>query len=118
MTLSDRMVVMNEGRVAQQGAPLEVYNKPANTFAAGFVGSPKLNLVPGVVTDGVFRSADGLVLAAGNAVARQADPVTLGFRPEDLVIDPADAAVVPARIEHLAPRAIVAVEAPGARIES
>lgn len=124
MTLSDRMVVMNEGRVAQQGAPLEVYNKPASTFVAGFVGSPKMNLVPGVIDSGVFRSAEGLVLAVGNVVRRQADPVTLGFRPEDLVIEPADAAVEPAStgrvalIEHLGPRAIVAVEAPGATLVS
>ncbi|MGY4708598.1 ABC transporter ATP-binding protein [Mycolicibacterium sp. CBM1] len=124
MTLSDRMVVMNEGRIAQQGAPLEVYTKPANTFVAGFVGSPKMNLVPGLVTDGVFRSVDGLVLAVGNTVARQSDSVTLGFRPEDLVIEPADAAVEPAAtgrvalIEHLGPRAIVAVEAPGATLVS
>ncbi len=124
MTLSDRMVVMNEGRVAQQGAPLEVYNKPASTFVAGFVGSPKMNLVPGVIEDGVFRSADGLVLPVTGAVARQSDPVTIGFRPEHLMLTRADSQAPQgstgrvALIEHLGPRAIFAIEAPGCTLVS
>ncbi|WP_431239964.1 ABC transporter ATP-binding protein [Mycolicibacterium aichiense] len=125
MTLSDRMVVMNEGRIAQQGAPLEVYNKPASTFVAGFVGSPKMNLVPGVIDGGTFRSSDGLALPVGD-VARHSEPVTVGFRPEHLVLHRADGDTnAPlgstgrvALIEHLGPRAIVAVEASGCTLVS
>ncbi|KDE97584.1 ABC transporter ATPase [Mycolicibacterium aromaticivorans JS19b1 = JCM 16368] len=125
MTLSDRMVVMNEGRIAQQGAPLEVYNKPANTFVAGFVGSPKMNLVPGVLDGGVFRSSDGLALPVGD-VARHSEPVTAGFRPEHLVLHrpdgdndaPLGSIGRVALIEHLGPRAIVAVEASGCTLVS
>lgn len=124
MTLSDRMVVMNEGRVAQQGAPLEVYNAPASTFVAGFVGSPKMNLVPGVVDGGAMRSADGLVLPLADPVIRHSDPVTVGFRPEHLMLGRAGDETPPgsvgriALIEHLGPRAIVAVEAPGCTLVS
>ncbi len=50
MTLSDRMVVMRDGRTAQEGTPLEVYNTPDDTFVAAFVGSPKMNLVDGELT--------------------------------------------------------------------
>ncbi|MCV7180030.1 ABC transporter ATP-binding protein [Mycolicibacterium sphagni] len=127
MTLSDRMVVMNGGQIVQQGAPLEVYTKPASTFVATFVGSPKMNLVDGVVADGLFRSTDGLVLPIGSAVPRQPERVTVGFRPEHLVVTSAgrdDVALPPgstgrvALIEHLGPRAIVAVEAPGCTLVS
>ena len=127
MTLSDRMVVMRDGRVAQQGAPLDVYNTPANTFVAGFVGSPKMNLVCGVIEDGYFRSADGLVLPVGAGVPRQSTAVTLGFRPEHLMLTrpadigadaPAGATGRIALIEHLGPRAIVAIEAPGCTLVS
>ncbi|BBZ75657.1 sugar ABC transporter ATP-binding protein [Mycolicibacterium anyangense] len=124
MTLSDRMVVMSEGRIAQQGAPLEVYTKPASTFVAGFVGSPRMNLVPGVIEDAALRSADGLVLPVGDAVTRRSEPVTVGFRPEDLVVTPAGGTGSPAPtgrialIEHLGPRAIVAVEVPGVTLVS
>ncbi|PND56689.1 sugar ABC transporter ATP-binding protein [Mycobacterium sp. ENV421] len=125
MTLSDRMVVMNEGRIAQQGAPLEVYTKPASTFVAGFVGSPKMNLVPGVIDGGTFRSSDGLALPVGN-VARHSEPVTVGFRPEHLVLhrpdgdndSPLGSTGRVALIEHLGPRAIVAVEASGCTLVS
>ncbi|MEZ0355847.1 ABC transporter ATP-binding protein [Mycobacterium sp. SA01] len=125
MTLSDRMVVMNEGRIAQQGAPLEVYTKPASTFVAGFVGSPKMNLVPGVIDGGTFRSSDALALPVGD-VARHSEPVTVGFRPEHLVLhrpdgdndSPLGSTGRVALIEHLGPRAIVAVEASGCTLVS
>ena len=54
MTLSDRMVVMREGRTAQEGTPLEVYDTPCNTFVAAFVGSPKMNLMDGELTGETF----------------------------------------------------------------
>ncbi|MCV4601308.1 ABC transporter ATP-binding protein, partial [Escherichia coli] len=46
MTLADRIVVFNAGRIEQVGAPLELYHRPANLFVAGFIGSPKMNFVP------------------------------------------------------------------------
>ncbi|HEX4296976.1 MAG TPA: ATP-binding cassette domain-containing protein, partial [Devosia sp.] len=56
MTLADRVVVMSRGVVQQIGTPREIYNNPTNTFVAGFIGSPAMNLVPGTVQSGTFSS--------------------------------------------------------------
>jgi multiple sugar transport system ATP-binding protein len=80
MTLADRVVVMNKGVVQQVGTPMEIYDRPANTFVASFIGSPAMNLVSGEIKDGVFTSQgiriEGLPHSASGAV-------TLGFRAED-----------------------------------
>ncbi|MCF1709937.1 sn-glycerol-3-phosphate ABC transporter ATP-binding protein UgpC [Tabrizicola sp. J26] len=88
MTMADRIVVMRDGHIAQQGAPLELYDRPANTFVAAFIGSPSMNLLPGVVGAG-----GGSVEVDGTAIAvppRQGmDPgrkVIVGIRPEHLSI--------------------------------
>ena len=52
MTLADRIVVLRKGVVEQVGSPLELYNEPANIFVAGFIGSPRMNFLPGKVTGG------------------------------------------------------------------
>ena len=79
MTLADRVVVMKQGVVQQVGSPTEIYDTPANTFVAGFIGSPAMNLIEGEVNGGSFAatgaSIGGLSVADG--------PVTLGFRAED-----------------------------------
>ena len=59
MTLSDRMVVMRDGRTAQEGTPLEVYDTPCDTFVAAFVGSPKMNLIEGELTGETFTLSNG-----------------------------------------------------------
>ena len=79
MTLADRVVVMNKGLVQQVGSPTEIYDKPANTFVASFIGSPAMSLIEGDVQGGVFQadnvSIGGLSLSDGK--------YTLGFRAED-----------------------------------
>ncbi|MEM6330984.1 MAG: TOBE domain-containing protein, partial [Planctomycetota bacterium] len=84
MTLGDRLVLMQGGVVRQQGAPLEVYRRPANRFAATFIGSPAMNLFEGAVRGGVFHLAAG----AGRcpAAGLPDGPAVLGVRPEDLLI--------------------------------
>jgi len=82
MTLADRVVVMNHGLVQQLGTPTEIYDRPANTFVASFIGSPAMNLVEGEVTDGTFRATGIAVPAPGKG------PVTLGFRAEDVQVVP------------------------------
>jgi multiple sugar transport system ATP-binding protein len=67
MTMADRIFVLQSGRVEQAGSPMELYNKPRNTFVAGFIGSPKMNLLVG-------------------SAAGQFGAATLGVRPEDLVV--------------------------------
>lgn len=79
MTLADRVVVMNKGVVQQVGSPTEIYDNPANTFVAGFIGSPAMNLIEGTVTGGTF-TADSLTVSG---LTVPDGPVTLGFRAED-----------------------------------
>jgi multiple sugar transport system ATP-binding protein len=80
MTLADRVVVMNRGEVQQIGAPSEIYNRPANTFVAGFIGSPAMNLVSGELQAGNFTSNNLTVTGLDKSVTGTA---TLGFRAED-----------------------------------
>ena len=79
MTLADRIVIMDKGAIQQVGTPDEIYSNPANTFVAGFIGSPPMNLIPGEAAGGRFR-APGIDATAPTHVAGQ---VTLGVRPED-----------------------------------
>jgi multiple sugar transport system ATP-binding protein len=87
MTLADRIVLLNKGRIEQQGAPLELYEAPANKFVAGFLGQPKMNLI-GVeaVPEGggmALRLADKVIgVVAGTA----RDAVILGLRPDAIAI--------------------------------
>lgn len=80
MTLADRVVVMNQGIVQQVATPREIYDNPANTFVAGFMGTPAMNLIDGNLENGVFR-ADSVEI---EGLSQQyTGPVTLGFRAED-----------------------------------
>jgi multiple sugar transport system ATP-binding protein len=113
MTLSDFIVVMRDGEIAQQGKPKDVYDKPNSTFVAAFVGSPKMNLIDGTVAAGVFSTKPGLSLPLKGVAA---GPVTLGVRPDDLILDPKSTKGTKGRvgvIELLGPRAIVQVNASG-----
>ncbi|MFO6464352.1 ABC transporter ATP-binding protein [Jannaschia sp. KMU-145] len=81
MTMADKIVVLQGGHVEQIGSPLDLYDRPANTFVASFIGSPSMNLMPGEgVADGV--AVDGHVLPVPGVIAGQG--VTLGLRPEHL----------------------------------
>ncbi|MAC77934.1 MAG: ABC transporter ATP-binding protein [Rhodobacteraceae bacterium] len=80
MTLADRVVVMNKDVVQQIGAPTEIYDRPANTFVASFIGSPAMNLMEGELQGGVFRGRNVEIAGFSDAVT---GPVTLGFRAED-----------------------------------
>ncbi|MFB2553158.1 ABC transporter ATP-binding protein [Ensifer soli] len=89
MTLADRIVVVNGGVIEQVGAPMEIYSKPATVFVAGFIGSPKMNLLTGALT------GSSVVLDHGETVPLPVRPplsegakVTLGVRPEALAVDP------------------------------
>ncbi|SNR48642.1 sn-glycerol-3-phosphate ABC transporter ATP-binding protein UgpC [Paracoccus sediminis] len=73
MTLADRLVVLNGGRIEQIGTPLDVYRRPASTFVAGFIGSPAMNLIPS-------RAVPNLPGTAHAGI--------VGIRPEDLAVDP------------------------------
>ena len=92
MTMGDQIVVMKDGRIEQTGAPLELYDHPANTFVAGFIGSPAMNFLPGTLR----RSANGARIELGdgtqvaapvNAGGVDGQPVIFGTRPEHLALD-------------------------------
>jgi multiple sugar transport system ATP-binding protein len=88
MTLADKIVVLNDGRVAQIGSPLEVFERPANQFVAGFMGAPSMNFIDAVVGNGASVQAGGINLpipADRFALPAAGTPVTLGIRPEDIV---------------------------------
>ncbi|KQZ14781.1 MULTISPECIES: sn-glycerol-3-phosphate ABC transporter ATP-binding protein UgpC [unclassified Mesorhizobium] len=104
MTLADILVVMNAGLVEQMGAPLDIYEKPASTFVASFIGAPPMNLLP------IVASGNGATLADGTDIgmAAPANAVTLGFRPEDVDVvmnadRPEGAVALPARVEAVEP---------------
>ncbi len=86
MTLADRIVVMNAGRIEQIGAPLELYDRPGNRFVAGFLGSPAMTFIPGVIERGDgpprLRTKSGLALPLGETAAPSGRSVEIGIRPE------------------------------------
>jgi multiple sugar transport system ATP-binding protein len=91
MTLADRIVIMRDGHIEQVGSPSEVFDRPANVFVAGFIGSPPMNQIDAEISSEggkpVARLADGLLIPvpadiAGRATAGQ--KVVVGFRPESL----------------------------------
>ncbi|MGN6779384.1 ABC transporter ATP-binding protein [Rhizobium sp.] len=89
MTLADRIVVLNQGKIEQQGTPIELYRKPANLFVAGFIGSPAMNFLDGVV-EGVegspaVRLKDSTpIRIAGERKVKAGQSVKIGLRPEHL----------------------------------
>ena len=99
MTLADRIVVMNEGRVEQAGTPLELYRAPQNLFVAGFIGAPRMNLVTG-------------------DAARKLGADTLGVRPEHLKIVSrgGDWAATVAMVEHLGSDTYIYADMPQASL--
>ncbi|MCC7321673.1 MAG: sn-glycerol-3-phosphate ABC transporter ATP-binding protein UgpC [Rubellimicrobium sp.] len=86
MTMADRIVVMNGGHIAQMGAPLELYDRPANVFVAGFIGSPSMNLIEGTVQGSEVVVDGGLRLPLGGLRADEGRRVTWGVRPEHLTL--------------------------------
>ncbi|MEQ8296713.1 MAG: sn-glycerol-3-phosphate ABC transporter ATP-binding protein UgpC [Nitratireductor sp.] len=86
MTLADRIVVMQAGRIEQEGAPLDLYDRPANAFVAGFLGSPPMNFLKGRLQDGAVVTQDGTRLPAPGARAADNGKALLwGARPESIV---------------------------------
>ncbi len=90
MTLADRVVVMNQGVVQQVGTPTDIYDHPANTFVAGFIGSPAMNLIDGTLENGTFTAKNMTISGLRHT---HTGPVTLGFRAEDASVATGEAEV-------------------------
>ncbi|HEV7718556.1 MAG TPA: sn-glycerol-3-phosphate ABC transporter ATP-binding protein UgpC [Arsenicitalea sp.] len=91
MTMADKIVVLNAGRIEQVGAPLELYNAPRNKFVAGFIGSPKMNFLTGRIAAAIGNGAR--IETAGTTVdlprrfgGAVGEPVTFGVRPEHITV--------------------------------
>jgi multiple sugar transport system ATP-binding protein len=113
MTLADRVVVMKQGIVQQVGTPTEIYDKPANTFVAGFIGSPAMNLMEGKLENGTFKGEN--VEVAG--LKGPDGPTVLGFRAEDAQITNAGEINAPAySVELLGDATMITVRAGGALV--
>lgn len=84
MTLADRVVVMEKGIVHQVGTPTDIYDMPANTFVASFIGSPAMNLLEGTLEGGTFSGKDVTITGIDST---HSGPVTLGYRAEDAIVN-------------------------------
>jgi multiple sugar transport system ATP-binding protein len=124
MTMADKIVVLNKGRVEQVGAPLDLYDAPANLFVAGFIGSPRMNFLNARSENqpGIVRLRDGTLLhlaGAESALPVGAD-VVLGVRPEELSLGGQGANSLSgsvAAIEHLGAETMLHVECAGVPLQ-
>jgi multiple sugar transport system ATP-binding protein len=116
MTMADRIVVMQDGRVEQVGAPLELYDRPANLFVATFIGSPAMNLIEGQITGEGFVTTSGLTLPLSSAPAgSQGQPALYGIRPEHFSLGGGSGLSLGA--EHGIPAEVVVVEPTGSETQ-
>jgi alpha-glucoside transport system ATP-binding protein len=92
MTLADRIVVLSAGNIEQVGAPLELYERPANLFVAKFIGSPAMNVIPATITDAgntttvTLTGGKSVTLDIPTATSEKGKTASFGVRPEDLRI--------------------------------
>ena len=94
MTLADDIVVLDTGIVSQKGSPMDLYKNPNNMFVGGFIGSPKMNFINTKITSKSNNSTEVDILGSSkisvpklSASASEGDNVTLGIRPEDLLVN-------------------------------
>lgn len=112
MTLADRIVVLQGGKIEQVGAPLELYHRPDNLFVAGFMGSPRMNFLPGKITSKIDGKVEVTITSGGQVHSEVANApavgstVTVGARPEHLSLSRTNASLhdIPVQVhavEHL-----------------
>ncbi len=118
MTLGEKIIVMEHGTIQQVGTPEDIYQRPANVFVAGFIGSPQINLIKGRITEKnneVFFETDGMSLTLNNNRLRTyiGQEITLGIRPEAITLGEGPIAGEIELIEHIGSEAIVYVRVHG-----
>ncbi|MFK0338198.1 ABC transporter ATP-binding protein [Agrobacterium deltaense] len=97
MTMATRIIVMNKGIVQQVDTPDEIYDRPANTFVARFVGSPPMNLIPASVKGNALKFSGSLEVEHGAAIPAR-NELTFGIRPEKITLHPAGQGRLPAQV--------------------
>jgi multiple sugar transport system ATP-binding protein len=112
MTMGDRIAVFNQGHVEQLGVPLSLYHRPANEFVAGFIGAPRINLIPRPAAD---AAAAHRALWDRLAGARSVGAMRIGLRPEHLQLVPAEEGVAAQVVlaEHLGDTSIIHLRVDG-----
>ena len=125
MTLANRIVVFNSGRIEQVGAPMELYHGPSNLFVAGFIGSPRMNFIEATLDSNsangaVLRLPDGrsILASVDSSGLKPGSPVTLGVRPEDFEIGAQTANELCGTVqmvEHLGDVTYLYLEVPGSK---
>jgi multiple sugar transport system ATP-binding protein len=118
MTMADKIVVLRLGRIEQVGSPLDLYNRPANRFVAGFIGSPQMNFVNVTMgADGAVAPAFGGSVRVPGKSATAGTALVLGVRPEHLSLEPQpDALALPitvTQVEQLGGLSLVYGHLPG-----
>lgn len=104
--MADRIVIMKDGRIQQVATPAQAYHHPANTFVAGFIGAPAMNMLPAVAHAGEARLWNGAVARIGTRLPEPLDDgreLIIGVRPEDLMPVPAEQALFDSRITLVEP---------------
>jgi multiple sugar transport system ATP-binding protein len=102
MTMADKIVVMHDGIVEQMGAPLELYDRPANMFVAGFIGSPAMNMLQARLTpDARHVELDGAQLPVSAPPGHGGQPVMVGIRPEHVVLAQGQPGAVPFKVDFV-----------------
>ena len=86
MSLADIIFIMKEGKIIAHGTPKELYENPPDIFVAGFLGFPAMNLIDGRMADGKFISINGMQIDFADKTSLQNGDITLGLRPEDIVL--------------------------------
>jgi multiple sugar transport system ATP-binding protein len=94
MAMADQITVMHAGKIMQIGPPMEIYDRPANLYVAGFVGSPPMNFISGEWSEGAFR-APNLTMPLNGALGQKIEQrggcqVVIGVRPEDVHVSSSD----------------------------
>jgi sn-glycerol 3-phosphate transport system ATP-binding protein len=107
MTLGDRLVVMHQGRAAQVASPMEVWGTPADTYVAGFIGSPAMNFLSAAIADGgrsaTLKVGPTLPFADGPRADAEGGTITIGIRPEHVEHRPDGADALPLAVELVEP---------------
>jgi ABC-type sugar transport system ATPase subunit len=119
MTMADKIVVLRDGRIEQVGAPLDLYNRPANRFVAGFIGSPRMNFLEGVLSGPESLEVEGLpairLMEPIKTLARGAT-LTYGIRPEHIRLADDESEGIPATaasVEQLGSDSYLYCQLPG-----
>jgi multiple sugar transport system ATP-binding protein len=123
ITLADRIVVLSQGKIEQVGSPLELYHRPANLFVAGFIGSPRMNFIEGVLS--TIGESSAIKLRGGETIfanidtkrAKVGEEVTVGIRPEHVALPANQSNIVNARttlVEPMGDSTLVYLEVTGA----